>query len=507
MWRQTTDAQLDNVSFFAVPENAYQLKIDSNGDIVVLFPDRFKFTWYVLQKYSQDGNLLWEYHHLPTLYFDTSAFDFFLDEEDNIYVFSTTGGYLNDFSNTFSSILNVDKISVDGDFKWHNSLFESLEHGSAFYLSSVEWKSNNEMMLYGQMTFNINSPNTLFLLGINTDGEFTWSHLLTTGQARGMKIINDQICIVGENEGDLIIGKYTLNGIEISLETYPSSELGTLLYFDDNGDFYISSETHYGVKKFDLDGNLRWEYIEPLNNPSGGVHDNRVYRMIVDEDKNVYLTGKHFEERTNMLTMKLCPNGHPLWKDWFKNENSSELGINLSFMNDGNLSVGGFVSQSGERDEMLIIYNADGQIVWRLNDHADSNKLEDIVYKVLTTQDYFYTLGKATPPSSWHEEISLKKYENILINSPTPNHSPDDLSNAEVFPNPTNGKVYFEFPKEQMNAMNLQLLDLDGKVLLDIRDYAKNFLDFPSNLNDGIYVLKLNLNGQLVSKRIFYQKK
>jgi hypothetical protein len=82
----------------------------------------------------------------------------------------------------------------------------------------------------------------------------------------------------------------------------------------------------------------------------------------------------------------------------------------------------------------------------------------------------------------------------------------DLFENLRIWPNPTNGLVYIDYPSSVDDDFSVKVLDLQGKLLtdgkLDKWDNLGRFEIDLSNLNSGIYLIQLQNESHSVIKRI-----
>jgi hypothetical protein len=105
---------------------------------------------------------------------------------------------------------------------------------------------------------------------------------------------------------------------------------------------------------------------------------------------------------------------------------------------------------------------------------------------------------------------SFSNYSNIIQITTNPNGIEDELNaQISVYPNPSNGTVFINFLDNSIiKSSHIQLFDLSGKEISiqkneGGRDYIKLNL---SNLNNGIYLLKVNSSKGSIYKRFVLSK-
>ncbi|MEN8250231.1 MAG: T9SS type A sorting domain-containing protein [Bacteroidota bacterium] len=68
-----------------------------------------------------------------------------------------------------------------------------------------------------------------------------------------------------------------------------------------------------------------------------------------------------------------------------------------------------------------------------------------------------------------------------------------------VYPNPANNVINIRANREEIKG--IRMLDLNGKVVLELERFNQNLINI-SNLKKGVYLLKINVNGIVETKKI-----
>lgn len=80
--------------------------------------------------------------------------------------------------------------------------------------------------------------------------------------------------------------------------------------------------------------------------------------------------------------------------------------------------------------------------------------------------------------------------------------------NFLVFPNPTQGRVYVNFTSELLGRGDLQLLDIQGRLVksesITIRNYNSNILDV-NGVPAGIYMVKVQTEGYILTEKLIIE--
>jgi hypothetical protein len=100
--------------------------------------------------------------------------------------------------------------------------------------------------------------------------------------------------------------------------------------------------------------------------------------------------------------------------------------------------------------------------------------------------------------------MSVRKLDRNLITS---SYFGELVSNDfYVFPNPTTSELYFSDSEGLPKAFNIRLLDSMGKETLFVADYNEDYLDIPSSLANGIYILRLEDENVVKQTKVVIQR-
>jgi len=83
-------------------------------------------------------------------------------------------------------------------------------------------------------------------------------------------------------------------------------------------------------------------------------------------------------------------------------------------------------------------------------------------------------------------------------------NDPEIVKNIKVFPNPTSNQLFVNIDLPSLENTEIQIFNLDGKLLLDNQfSSPQNQIELNvSNFASGIYILKITLDDEIVTKRI-----
>jgi hypothetical protein len=77
-----------------------------------------------------------------------------------------------------------------------------------------------------------------------------------------------------------------------------------------------------------------------------------------------------------------------------------------------------------------------------------------------------------------------------------------------VYPNPSTGDFYINFASEEKGNVNLNIVDVSGRIVYEKQFSVSELINYPMQLSDlktGIYILKLSVNTKEIQQKIVIQ--
>ncbi len=156
------------------------------------------------------------------------------------------------------------------------------------------------------------------------------------------------------------------------------------------------------------------------------------------------------------------------------------------------------------RDGDRFYYEIDPVAIDWWEDIKHEIKLATIIYRNIDAKfipyDVFrvYDGYSAAPPVPQQNKVSIAE------------NKTKSQSNVIAFPNPTPGEVGIRLKNEDSSTFELQVLNLDGKVLKQLNStridaFHQDKIDL-SDLPDGIYALQMKVGDQRIYKRVIKSK-
>ena len=85
-----------------------------------------------------------------------------------------------------------------------------------------------------------------------------------------------------------------------------------------------------------------------------------------------------------------------------------------------------------------------------------------------------------------------------------------DLTSFSIYPNPTSGKIFLKLDSRETTTIQFELIDLLGKKLMEKTldlTAGQNLKEIIlENVNKGIYIIRLNMEGNLINQKIIIEK-
>ena len=79
-----------------------------------------------------------------------------------------------------------------------------------------------------------------------------------------------------------------------------------------------------------------------------------------------------------------------------------------------------------------------------------------------------------------------------------------------IYPNPTSGKIFLKMDSRETTTIQFELIDLLGKKLMEMPidlTAGQNLKEIIlENVNKGIYVIRLKMDGNIINHKIIIEK-
>lgn len=415
----------------------YSISVDSEENIYTVGVASFEYSslFALIQKYSKEGNLLWEKNYSNSLENGSEAVVGSLDADNNFIV----------GVNNYSSCLFL-KLSSSGDSLWSVEISDS----SSYYAINNIFTDNNSN-IYATYTREYYEggdlpQKELYLLKINKLGQIEWSQ-------------------------------------KVELNSYRK------IIFDRESNLVILSTDDSKIIKYNLDGELLWEF-----NTYGFLTN-----ITVDNNNDIILCGYDTGVgRYDFMVQKISMASGMNWKSNFNSsENLRDFAYSTFIDNDNNIYVAGEANDMFSKGIIYALkYDADGSLLWQFShhikhstyDHPQSVFLDDS-NNVIIAGDY----RDSTQSSNFFAMRIKQKLKTGVLN--ITDNLPERYSLSQNYPNPFNPTSKVEFSIPESGIVKLELYDLVGRKVKELLN---------QELSSGNY--SINIDGSDLASGIYYYR-
>lgn len=147
---------------------------------------------------------------------------------------------------------------------------------------------------------------------------------------------------------------------------------------------------------------------------------------------------------------------------------------------------------------------ADSRVDAFLNITNDFNTDSDIftTNSITFTASNTFVVVYIRALNAWDDGDNQTYYDNFSLVEETLSVDDFSISNFKVYPNPASDFITIE--SNSIEVSGIAMYDILGKKVLSLTSLKNNTIDV-SNLNNGVYFLKINANGNSTTKKIIIQ--
>ncbi|MBK8981861.1 MAG: SBBP repeat-containing protein [Ignavibacteria bacterium] len=149
---------------------------------------------------------------------------------------------------------------------------------------------------------------------------------------------------------------------------------------------------------------------------NGGNGNDEAYKTVIDNDGNVYVTGRSFLSGSNFdyATIKYSANGDELWVRRYNGTGGIDEANAIAVDNSGNVYVTG-KSQGGasNSDFVTIKYNPSGDQIWLRSYNGPGNGIDNAIAIAVDANENIYVTG--TSWSGFNNDIATLKYNSLGV--------------------------------------------------------------------------------------------
>jgi len=327
-----------------------------------------------------------------------------VDSSNNIYVTGTSGGGLDNNTNSGYSDIILVKYNSSGTKQWT----QQLGTASNEFSLGVDVDSSDNIYVTGQTAGGLDGNtsaglNDIFLVKYNSSGTKQWTQQLgTSSQDNGKSVAvdsSDNIYLTGITSGgldnntnsglyDIFLVKYNSSGTKQWTQQLgtSSNDSANSVAVDSSNNIYVTGGTSgglYGLNhgesdiflvKYNSSGTKQW--TKQLGTSSNDI----AYGVTLDSSDNIYLTGTTgggLDGNTSagsddIFLVKYNSSGTKQWTQQLGNLNGTvDYGYGVTVDSSDNIYVTGYTqgrfdgtTNSGGYDIFLVKYNSSGTYQW-----------------------------------------------------------------------------------------------------------------------------------------------
>jgi len=331
-------SEIRYVSAPASWEEANSIAVDSSGNIYCIGSASFGTSSFyaIIQKYSSDGDLIWNKNFFNTSEEYSEGAKISIDETNNVIA----GYHLNGACFT--------KYTSAGDSLWTVIISDDT---SNYSINDIITDSDNN--IYSTVTQSYYAggdvaETKVIFLKYDQNGNNVWTKTLNVDTPRKL-IFDNESNLLLETHGDGKLIKYNAEGD--SLWCFDASGLLTDIKIDKENNILLSGYTggiggmDYMINKVSSDGSFIWS---STFNSDENLRDFAM-ALTVDDDDNIYVTGSSHDMITQGVcnTLKYSPYGELLWQYKYDAPHSIFENPSFIFLDDSNnVFIGGDVADS-----------------------------------------------------------------------------------------------------------------------------------------------------------------
>ena len=281
--------------------------------------------------------------------YEKDLVDYQMDGSDNVYILC------NERLEFYKSRVILQKFTLDGDLVWEDTI--QNEADTSFMAQHLALASDGRLALAIYKEYDYPEPGDDYIVTVtipqlycyDADGNLLWQRDFDANDANpflyDVFAMDETLLLFGANRH---LTKLDLDNNLIFEDTACETRGFSNIQSTADHHLLVTATMAYKVSKIDSEGNLVWAHDYGTNLPSN-VSGDEIRAMVQDEEGNIYVTGRHFgmnygmpnHTNNDILTLKYSPNGQLLWENRYEfGGNNADIG-NALFVRNGNVYVGG----------------------------------------------------------------------------------------------------------------------------------------------------------------------
>ena len=407
-------------------DNGMNLILDNSGNVYLTTEDSSKKAGIhevITSKYNNNGKEIWTIRSNEFL--KHKAVAMFSDNNDNTYM----TGWIENGKGVNQDFITI-KYDSSGKISWINR-YDGPAHSIDIPYAITGDNAGNVYVTGGSK--GINSNIDYATIKYNSNGDEEW-----IVRYNGSNTINGPdypVAIVTDNVGDIYVSgnsigadlnddfvtiKYNKFGQLQWVQRYNSLNNGkdsvVSIAIDNLGNIYVAGISDstislytYLLIKYDPSGQLLW--VQRYHQK--GDDWERVKKIVIDKNNNIYVTGTGFRKKTNedIMTVKYNSDGIYQWsKIWDDPSNSSDNASDIKADKYDNVYVTGYGSGGGTGNDFVTLkYNSSGNLKWAVIYDSPQNLDDFAANLALDYQENPYIAGFSLNNNNYN--YSLVKYD------------------------------------------------------------------------------------------------
>lgn len=466
-------------------------------------------------EYDLNGELINTIDYSLNISVDDTIEDFLLDGDNNIYVVKK------EYLEFYKSKIVIQKYDYNSNLLWHEEIQSSDD--ISFRPQDINILNNNQIFIIGQKETDYpldiwddtwNTISIPMIFSFSQTGTILWETELNEIDFFSSRILqyDNNIVLFGHSSPFYSMMKIDIDGTKT---VYSGIELlngtGSLFYdtvlVTNELEFIVASGEKYRISKIGSNGENIWSEYYGTNLPSN-VHAEEIRSIILDDNQNIYVTGRHGGEgydtsdytNCDILTIKYDSEGQIIWENrYVYGGNNCDIGSTIVKKN-GFIYVGGRSQRLGIGTDYDYVLLKIDEITGENTTHYrynGSNSGTDVISSLYIFDDGQIALTGLSGIENSYNWITQKLSDVTTTLSLSPNQN----NKYSIYPIPVNDFLQIE-NNNMFEIRDVKVYSIIGKLVLSPQfEQTSNQLDL-SSLNNGTYLLKIDTEFGYVTRKI-----
>lgn len=458
-------------------------------------------------KYDTEGNMIWQQSYQHNSNGKNYATAVITDANGNVFITGATG--ISAFSLDFLTLA----LDVNGGILWtetYNGTANLADVPTAIALD------NTGSIYVTGGSFGLTSQSDYITIKYDASGTQQWVSTYDYTNLHdapvGIEVLaNGNVVVTGAsassaNNYDYATIEYDATGTQVNVnrQTVAGSGLDNPMAMEKDifGNIYITGKVQNGgntdIRTLKLNANFVFQWAQTYDN--AGLED-VAEGIVIDNIGNVYVAGytTNMAGDRDLIVLKYDAVGNLVWQQKYSAENNQNAqASDIAIDNQGNVYVGGLEDRGSSSDFLIIRYNSIGVIDWIKN--YGGSGLDEITNTETNANGDLIVTGRyndsGTDKYATLKYSSWKRYEGIVMDSLNrPSHIQNDIVVRFV---PEIVDVDFVDDKERQFARLADIIP--DSVILTMNEKVDNYYDFHTVKAEKIYKRMITADSISVSR-------